>query len=101
MKTSTKQITVIALSQEEKDLLGGSESLLIYNPNLSDEAARLFINSTNTSMKDEHIGQYDVTDGVISEFLNHSSEKISEDDLKIFKLIESRYQYLELKKENG
>lgn len=101
MTTSTKQVTVIVLSQEQKDLLGGTESLGIYNPKLSDTAKRLFMNQTNVNMEDDHINTYDISDGVVTNFLSNSSNEISEDDIKIFELIESNYQYLELKKENG
>jgi hypothetical protein len=97
---ATKQAVKSVISDSEKLLLGGFESINIFDPNLTELALDLFTSRTNKSTLsvDESIASYCIGDGVISEFLSDDDviENLSENDIKVLKLIEGNYHYLEL-----
>lgn len=97
----TRQARNSELSDEDKILLGGFETLTLFNPNLSDLAKELFIENTETSMKsaDGKLLQYDNGDGVIADFFNNESllAQITDDDIKILKLLDDHYQNFEIR----
>ena len=101
IKNPTKQAKSVLLSQEDKLLLGGSEFLTIFNPNITELSLYLFTNSTNKAFLsvDESSATYCISDGVIDDFLNNEcfTSQITEDDIRIFKLMNKKYENLELK----
>lgn len=97
----TRAARLSSLSEEDKALLGGFESLTLFNPNLSDHALELFVSTAKPSMKSEDgkVIQYDNGDDVISDFFNNEGlyAQLTEDDIKIFNLIDSNYQGFEIR----
>lgn len=97
----TRQAPVSKLTEADKILLGGFETLTLFNPNLSERAKELFVNNTNPSMKSEDgkLIQYDNGDAVIADFLANDGwrEQLTEDDIAIFNLLDNNYQNFEIR----
>ena len=97
---TTKQAVKPALSESEKSLLGGFETITIFDPNITELALDLFTRRTNKEglSVDESVATYCISDGIVSDFLSDDDVRgsLSDSDISIFNLIEANYHYLEL-----
>lgn len=97
----TRQVRSSEINNEDKALLGGFETLTLFDPNLSDIAKELLINKYEPSMKSEDgkLLQYDNGEGLIADIFNDDIlfSQLTDADIRILKLIDKNYQNFEFR----